>query len=49
MVMRRIFGRKKDDDEKDAKTESPSPEETAEEIEVEPGKAAAEEAEDAPV
>jgi hypothetical protein len=45
MVMRRIFGRKKDDDEKDAKAESPTPEE----IEGETGAEAAEEAEDAPV
>jgi len=49
MVMRRIFGRKKDDDEKDSKVES-SP---SEEVEVETGEDAAEEAlveaEDAPV
>ena len=49
MVMRRIFGRKKDDDEKDAKAKSPTPEGTPEEIEVETGAAVAEEAEDAPV
>ncbi len=45
MVMRRIFGRKKDDDEKDAKVESS----ISEEVEVETGEDAAEEAEDAPV
>ncbi len=49
MVMRRIFGRKKDDDEKDAKDESPTPEETPGEIKLKTGEAAAEEAEDAPV
>ena len=42
MVMRRIFGRKKDDDEKDAKVESSA----SEEVEVETGEDAAE---DAPV
>ncbi|MHA1484661.1 MAG: hypothetical protein ACTSPR_05020 [Candidatus Thorarchaeota archaeon] len=45
MVMRRIFGRKKDDDEKDAKVESPA----SEEVEVETGADAAEEEKDAPV
>ena len=45
MVMRRIFGRKKDDDEKDAKVESPA----SEEVKIETGADAAEEAEDAPV
>ena len=49
MVMRRIFGRKKDDDEKDAKAKSPIPKETPEEIEGETVAEAAEEAEDAPI
>ncbi|MGY5861629.1 MAG: hypothetical protein RTU09_04580 [Candidatus Thorarchaeota archaeon] len=49
MVMRRIFGRKKDDDEEDSKAESPTPEETPEAIEVETEEDAAEETEVASV